>query len=149
MKQENACWVAQYDKGRVVQEIEEIAADHILVGSRHRKSKSGPFFKYALGKYVVPSPPEFRRDAYRALGGMDNNSPGTLRPEIESDDKIGDAIQRRITSDPLAGMVRRSSRSQSEYSRLMAFIDEVAYEIRIPIATTTRMMRSMFACMRW
>ena len=81
---------------------------------------------------MVPSPPEFRRDAYRALGGMDNNSPGTLRPEIESDDKIGDAIQRRITSDPLAGMVRRSSRPQSEYSRLMAFIDEVAHEIRIP-----------------
>ena len=93
--------------------------------------------------------PECGREAYSVLGGMDNDSPSPARSQILTDGKMGGEIQRRIESDPLSGMVRRSSRPQPEYSRLMAFIDEVAYEIRIPIATTTRMMRSMFACMRW
>ena len=100
---DNACWVPQYDKGRVVEEIPAISDDYATLVNRACRCERVLFPRYALGKYAARGQTEILRGAYEALGGMGKITPRDVKAEDESRDEIGNAIQRRVSSGPLAG----------------------------------------------
>ena len=145
---EGACWVALYDKDRLISEIESAALTHAGKVGRNGRSHREAFYQYVIRQHngaAVFGVGHMQsswgntscryangRDAYSAMGGMDEiESQATVRI-TRTDESIGDAIARRTASDPLSGIVPRPMRPQSEYSRVMACIDDVAQEVGIP-----------------
>ena len=128
-------------------EIERAALRHAGQGSGNGGPQYDSIYQYVLRKPTEtadfdPEPLQRRwrdmsgrhlndRESYIALGGMgDIESQATVKI-LRADQSMGGAVKRRTSSDPLSGVVRRGGRPQSEYSRAMACIGEVAHGIGI------------------
>ena len=145
---DGASWVALHDRDRLISEIEGAALRHAEQVGRNGRSHHKPFYQYVLGQTngatvfgvhdalsshgSTGCPYADGRNAYGAMGGMDEVKSEATVTMTRPDESIADAIERRTSSDPLSGIVPRSTRPQSEYSRVMSCIDDVAQEVRIP-----------------
>ena len=114
---DGAIWVAQYEKGRAVSEIEGVSAKH---GSRESGVDGGrgaSFYAYSIWKSISlancgAESPQSRaqgthgrqpnaREAYSALGVMgDIEFPTPVQIRHTADQKMDDALNRRMSTDP-------------------------------------------------